>query len=85
MPIYDYQCRKCGQRFDQLVKLDETPACPACGAPDPERIPSFSATVSTTGTRQRSLAAARRQAGSVKKEKDAAHAEYMRNHIKDHS
>jgi putative FmdB family regulatory protein len=85
VPIYDYQCRQCGHRFDQLVKLDETPVCPACGASDPERVPTFSASVSTGRTRQRSMAAARRQAGAVKKEKDHAHAEYMRNHIKDHS
>ena len=30
------------------------------------------------------MAVARSKAGAVKKEKDHAHAEYMRNHIKDH-
>lgn len=85
MPLYDFKCRKCGHRFDQLVKLDESPDCPACGAARAERIPSYSAAVSTVRTRRRATADGRRQAGAVKKEKDAAHAEYMRNHIKDHS
>jgi putative FmdB family regulatory protein len=33
MPIFDYQCRKCGHSFDALQKLGE-PAltkCPECG------------------------------------------------------
>jgi putative FmdB family regulatory protein len=85
MPLYDYQCRRCGHRFDQVVKLNETPDCPACGAADPERLVSFSATVSTGRTRERALAAARGKAGALKKEKDHADREYMQNHIKDHS
>lgn len=84
MPIYDYQCRSCGHRFDQLVKLGETPACPACGASDPQRLSSFSAAVSTGRTRQRALAGARVKAGAEKKDKDMAHAEYLRKHAEDH-
>jgi putative FmdB family regulatory protein len=85
MPIYDFRCRKCGHRFELLVKLDETPACPACGAAASERVPSYSAAVSTARTRQRSLSGAQRKARAVKQEKDHAHAEYLRNHEKDHS
>lgn len=85
MPIYDYQCRRCGHRFEQVVKLGETPDCPACGADDPERFATFSAAVMTPKSRARSLAGARARASAVKKEKDAAHSEYLRNHIKDHS
>ena len=83
MPIYDYQCR-CGHRFEQVVKLGETPACPACGNARPERLSSFSAAVSTDKTRRRSIAVARSKAQAVKKEKDHAHREYLQNHIKDH-
>lgn len=85
MPIYDYRCRKCAHRFEQVVKPDETPACPACGAADPERFFPFSAAVSTGKTRERALTGARSKARAVKKEKDHAHSEYLRNHIKDHS
>jgi len=84
MPIYDFQCRGCGHRFEQLVKADEVPACPACSAADVQRFFPFSASVSTGRTRQRSLAEARSRASATKKEKDHAHAEYLRKHNEDH-
>lgn len=84
MPVYDYQCRRCAHRFEQLVKPDETPECPACGAANPERMFSFSAAVSTTRSRERAMSGARSKAKAEKKEKDHAHSEYLRNHIKDH-
>ena len=84
MPIYDYQCRRCGHRFEQVVKLGETPQCPACGDAEPEKQFAFSAAVSTEKTRGRSLAVAQGKARAVKKEKDHAHREYLQNHIKDH-
>lgn len=33
MPIYEYQCSKCGHHFDELQKISEPPLvkCPACG------------------------------------------------------
>lgn len=37
MPIYDYQCEKCGARFEALVGAGETPACPDCGSKKLER------------------------------------------------
>lgn len=84
MPIYDYQCRRCRCRFEQVVKAGETPDCPACGDAHPERLFSFSAAVSTEKTRGRALAIAQGKARAVKKEKDHAHREYLQNHIKDH-
>ena len=30
MPIYSYECGKCGHKFDELVKGSETVACPEC-------------------------------------------------------
>ena len=30
MPIYEYQCEKCGNEFESLVFGNEKPACPAC-------------------------------------------------------
>lgn len=85
MPIYDFKCRRCGHRFEQLVKVDGTAACPSCAAPGAERQFSTSAAVSTGRTRERSLKVARARAIAVKQEKDRAHREYMENHIKDHS
>jgi putative FmdB family regulatory protein len=85
MPIYDYKCRKCAHQFEQLVKAGETPVCPSCGAAKPERFFPFSASVSTGRMRERAVSAEHGKARAVKKEKDHAHQEYMRNHIKDHS
>jgi len=85
MPLYEYRCRACSHEFEQIVKLGETPPCPACGAEGPERLFSRSVTVSTTRTRNRSLAAARAKGRAVRLEKEHAQREYERNYIKDHS
>ncbi len=39
MPIYEYACRACRHRFEQLVSLRQTeaPPCPRCGTPGAER------------------------------------------------
>lgn len=84
MPLHDFQCRNCGRRFEELVKLDEAPKCPACGATDTQRLHTFSAAVSTESSRQRALGAARRKASAIKEEKDRAHQEYVRKHMEDH-
>ena len=33
MPIYEYQCKKCGNRFERIQKFSDAPAkkCPQCG------------------------------------------------------
>lgn len=33
MPIYEYLCESCGERLEQLQKIDDPPLreCPACG------------------------------------------------------
>ncbi|HSX61836.1 MAG TPA: zinc ribbon domain-containing protein [Tahibacter sp.] len=46
MPIYEFECGECGQRFDRLQKLsDPDPTdCPACARPSVRRrvtAPSF--------------------------------------------
>lgn len=46
MPIYEFECGECGQRFDRLQKLsDPDPTdCPACSRPSVRRrvtAPSF--------------------------------------------
>ena len=37
MPLYDYRCPACQAEFELLVRSDTRPACPRCGATDPER------------------------------------------------
>ena len=33
MPLYEYQCKKCGHRFERIVKFSDPPLkkCPECG------------------------------------------------------
>ncbi|MFN2225565.1 MAG: FmdB family zinc ribbon protein [Anaerolineae bacterium] len=42
MPIYEYRCQECGQRFEKLVmSIDREPedlACPACGGGEVQRL-----------------------------------------------
>jgi len=30
MPIYEYECKKCGRQFEELVFGQASPPCPAC-------------------------------------------------------
>jgi putative FmdB family regulatory protein len=32
MPLYEYACAGCGDRFELLVRPGEKPACPDCGS-----------------------------------------------------
>ena len=31
MPIYEYACLNCGEKFEWLVRGDEKASCPSCG------------------------------------------------------
>jgi len=35
MPLYEYECEKCGHRFEKIQKFSDPPldACPKCGGP----------------------------------------------------
>ncbi|HVN17151.1 MAG TPA: zinc ribbon domain-containing protein [Dongiaceae bacterium] len=35
MPLYEYQCKKCGHRFEKIQKFSDKPVkkCPECGGP----------------------------------------------------
>jgi len=85
VPLYEYKCRKCGKRFEELVKIGVTPECPRCHDPRPEQLFSMTAAVSTSTTRARAARVGRRVARGMKREKDHADAVYHRNYIKEHS
>jgi putative FmdB family regulatory protein len=43
VPIYEFECRSCGQRFEELVgshvgRETDDVRCPDCGAADAERV-----------------------------------------------
>jgi putative FmdB family regulatory protein len=37
MPIYEYACMECESHFEELVRGDQQPACPHCGAANVRR------------------------------------------------
>jgi putative FmdB family regulatory protein len=47
MPLYDFQCARCGKPFEEFVSShDSTPACPTCEQQDKvERVPFGKVTV----------------------------------------
>jgi putative FmdB family regulatory protein len=51
MPIYDFECRACGERFEALLAAGQSPACPACAAPKAHRLFSPIAGPLKTGLR----------------------------------
>jgi len=39
MPIFEYECRKCGRLFEELVTgSTQEVCCPACGSVDIEKL-----------------------------------------------
>jgi len=53
MPIYEYECRKCAERFELLLSIktnDNDIRCPKCGKESPKRLLSSFGTTSSLGT-----------------------------------
>jgi putative FmdB family regulatory protein len=46
VPIYEYRCESCGERFEELVSAsaETPPPCPGCGAAGAKRLFSTFAT-----------------------------------------
>jgi putative FmdB family regulatory protein len=38
MPIYEFECGKCGARFEELVPAGQTAPCPQCKSSDVKRL-----------------------------------------------
>jgi putative FmdB family regulatory protein len=39
MPIYDYRCTDCDERYDELVRrAEDVVTCPSCGSEHSERL-----------------------------------------------
>jgi putative FmdB family regulatory protein len=79
MPIYEYECRACGHRFELIVRVSDTPVCPSCQGQDLERLLSLFA-VDSSGSRKLALNAARRKNARVQRDKGWAEHEYEHKH-----
>lgn len=51
MPLYEYECRQCGQRFEQIQKFTDPPLerCQSCGGPVSRLISSSAIQFKGTG------------------------------------
>ena len=50
MPIYEYECRSCGEKFELrqgITDSDSEIKCPKCGVANPRRVFSVFSTVSS--------------------------------------
>ena len=84
MPIYEFLCPACGHHFEQLVKLNEIPACPSCANEETEKQVTFSAGISTGKTRGKARTEAQQTNSIRQSEQKMAHAEYLKKHNEDH-
>ncbi len=65
MPIYEFQCEKCGFFFEKLMKRDEDfPSCPNCNSQEVLKVPSL------FGFKERSNQRAEREKVILKRAKD---------------
>jgi len=79
MPLYEYDCRGCGTRFEALVRGTTTPACPACQSLDLERVTSLFG-VSSAATKQANLQAGRKHQKKANRDKTIADHEAAHHH-----
>jgi putative FmdB family regulatory protein len=38
MPLYDFECERCGEPFEAMTSAGTTAPCPACGAAETKRL-----------------------------------------------
>ena len=79
MPIYEYDCRKCGAAFELLVRKGKEPACSACGSGDLERRFSLPA-VQSESTKANAMKAARKRDQKTAVDRVEAQRLYEKNH-----
>jgi putative FmdB family regulatory protein len=78
MPIYEYECRRCGDRFEcLLLKSSPEAKCPSCQSTDLEQLISLCA-VSSEASKEANLSAAHRKTAAVHEEK--RHEEHKQLH-----
>lgn len=76
MPIYEFECEECGDRFEELLGASASPpACPSCGAANARRLISG---VSPPGRQPRGAAV--RSDESRRREREAARVDRIAEH-----
>ena len=79
MPLYEFECRGCGSRFEKLVRGSETPTCPSCNSSELERLLSMFA-VNSESTRASNLDKGRKAGAKERCDRKHAEIEAIENH-----
>lgn len=88
MPIFEYECRGCGNQFELLVlpNREATAACPQCQGQELDKLipSSFGFSSAEIAQERVKKARARFQASKDVKDKKIAEAEHIREHVSEH-
>lgn len=38
MPIFEYQCQRCGKEFEELIRVSKQVVCPHCGSENVKKL-----------------------------------------------
>ena len=83
MPIFEYECRKCGKPFEFLQRsADSQATCPFCETDTVERLVSLCA-VSSESTRAANLSGAHNRAATKRNEKQRSEHAHHHGHFED--
>jgi putative FmdB family regulatory protein len=84
VPLYDFRCRACGDRFEALVRPPAVPACPACATTDLERlVTGFSFSVRSGGLSPAARRAVQKQQNAQRRDQAAFQEEIEKKHLDD--
>lgn len=79
MPIYEYACTTCGERFELLMRGQMTPSCPACKGEMLERLTSLPL-IRSEATRDLAARAARKRDAAQAREQTHEQLKYEQSH-----
>ena len=80
MPIYEYVCRNCSNKFDLLIRgTSASPACPACKSADLEKLLSLPA-VKSESSHALAMKAAKKRDARQGSERVKAQRDYEAHH-----
>ncbi|MBV9745960.1 MAG: zinc ribbon domain-containing protein [Acidobacteriia bacterium] len=83
MPIYEYRCKACGNRFECLIRRSSDPAqCSVCGSGDLEQLLSACAVHSESAT-QANLSAAHQKASASRHQRARDEHRQLHTHFDD--
>ena len=80
MPIYEYVCKSCSNKFDLLIRgTSASPACPECKSADLEKLLSLPS-VKSESTHANAMKAAKKRDARQGSERVNAQREYEAHH-----